>query len=491
MFTDPSSGAARRTGTRRTGERARPEACGAFDHSRRRFLYSLGASLGSVAFSALLAQETREPLAPKRPHREPRAKACIFLVMEGGPSHIDTFDPKPKLADLHRQSSEQAIRRFTPVGGVPRQFVRSPFAFRKVGQAGVDMCEHFVHLAEVADELCFYRGCQAESPDHPKALFHINTGTQFGSDPAVGSWVTYGLGSENRNLPGYIVLPEAKWPLGGSGNWTNGFLPTVYGGTALRPEDPPIPHLQPPAWKTRAHQRANLDLVAQLNGRHRAAHPDHEELAARMATYELAFRMQTEVPGVLDLAGEPAPMRRLYGLDDEATASFGRRCLLARRLVEHGVRFVQVFSGGWDSHDYLEKAHRARIRSIDRPVAALIRDLKQRGLLDETLVVWLGEFGRTPDNSRPPVGNLLGRDHNPRAQTMFFAGGGMRAGSVVGATDELGDSAVEGAHPIRDLHVTLLHQLGLDDSRLTFYHGGRFKQLSQIGGQVIQELVAG
>ena len=457
--------------------------------TRRNFLYSLGASLGSVAFSDLLARETTGPLAVKRPHHAPKAKACIFLVMEGGPSHIDTLGPKPKLEELHMQRFERAGEQFSPMSSGLRYYVQSPYKFRKVGRAGIDMCEHFVHLAEVADDLCVYRGCHAESVDHPTALYHINTGNKFGGDPGVGSWVTYELGSENQNLPGYIVLAEAGFPQGGSGNWSNCFLPAYYQGTPLRAEGSPILDIRPQSWKTREHQRANLDVLADLNRAHQAKHPEHEELAARMANYELAFRMQTEVPGVIDLAGEPESVREMYGLDKKDTASFGRRCLLARRLVEKGVRFVQIFSGGWDSHDYLERSHKARIYSIDKPVAALIEDLKQRGLLDETLIVWLGEFGRSPDNHMRGGGVAIGRDHNAEAQSMFFAGGGVKAGHVIGATDEIGQRAVEVVHPIKDLHVTLLHLLGLDDSDLTYFHGGRFKQLSQTGGQVIKELI--
>ncbi len=458
--------------------------------SRRGFLYSLGASLGSVAFSDLLGKETADPLAVKQPHLPAKAKACIFLVMEGGPSHIDTFDPKPKLSELHLQGFQREGERFSPMSSGERYFVQSPYKFRKVGQAGIEMCEHFVHLPEVADELCVYRGGHAESVDHPTALYHINTGNKFGGDPAVGAWVTYGLGSENQNLPGYIVLAEAGFPQGGSGNWTNGFLPAYFQGTPLRPEGSPILDIHPPAWKTRAHQRANLDVLAELNREHRAKHPQHQELAARMANYELAFRMQTEIPGVIDIAGEPEAVREMYGLNNRETESFGRRCLLARRMVEKGVRFVQIFSGGWDSHDYLERSHKARIYSLDKPMAALIKDLRQRGLLDETLVVWLGEFGRSPDNHYRGGGVALGRDHNAEAQTVLFAGGGVRAGHVIGATDEVGQRAVEVVHPIKDLHVTLLHLLGLDDRKLTYFHSGRFKQLSQTGGQVIRELLA-
>ena len=459
-------------------------------NTRRSFLYSLGASLGSVAFSDLLAQEAAGPLALKEPHLPPKAKACIFLVMEGGPSHIDTFDPKPKLEQLHLQSFKNVGEHFSPMSSGERYYVQSPYKFRKAGQAGIDMCEHFHHLREVADELCVYKGGHAESVDHPTALYHMNTGNKFGGDPAMGSWVTYGLGSENQNLPGYMVLAEAGFPQGGAGNWTNGFLPAYYQGTPLRAQGSPILDIHSPAWKTRGHQRANLDLLADLNRTHQAEHPDHGELAARMANYELAFRMQTEVPGIIDVGGEPESVREMYGLDDKETEPFGRRCLLARRLVENGVRFVQIFSGGWDSHDYLERSHKARIYSIDKPVTALIKDLKQRGLLDETLIVWMGEFGRSPDNHLRGGGVAIGRDHNAEAQAMFFAGGGVKAGHVVGATDEIGLKAVEVVHPIKDLHVTLLHLLGLDDSKLTYFHGGRFKQLSQTGGQVIKELIA-
>ena len=457
--------------------------------SRRRFLYSLGATLGSVAFTDLLAKESAGPLAPKTPHLAPRAKACIFLVMEGGPSHIDTFDPKPKLEELHMKLFQREGEQFSPMSSGQRYYVQSPYGFRKVGQSGIDMCEHFVHLPEVADELCVYKGCQSESVDHPTALYHMNTGNKFGGDPAVGSWVTYGLGSENQDLPGYIVLAEAGFPQGGSGNWTNGFLPAYYQGTPLRAEGSPILDIHPPAWKTREHQRKNLDVLADLNRGHMAEHPGHDELAARMANYELAYRMQTEVPGVIDIESEPESIKEMYGLEDKETAQFARRCLLARRMIEKGVRFVQIFSGGWDSHDYLERSHKARIYSIDKPVTALIKDLRQRGLLDDTLIVWLGEFGRSPDNHHRGGGVAIGRDHNAHAQSMFFAGGGVKAGHVVGATDEIGDTAVEVVHPIKDLHVTLLHILGLDDNKLTYFHGGRFKQLSQTGGQVIKELL--
>jgi hypothetical protein len=411
-----------------------------------------------------------------------------MLFMEGGPGHMDTFDPKPRLTQLHKTESKST----RSLANGFKFFVGSPFQFRKVGKSGIEMCDQWRYMAEaeVADELCNFRGCQAESLNHPEALFHMNTGSRLGGDPALGSWITYGLGSENQNLPGYVVMTELATPQGGSKNWSNGFLPAHYQGTRLRPEGSPILDLDSPSFKSRKHQRDFLDELAFLNQQHQDLHPEHRELSSRMESYELAFRMQMEVPGVLDLNGEPDTIRNLYGLDDKATASFGRQCLMARRLVEKGVRFIQIFSGGWDSHDYLKRGHSARIKSVDKPMAGLIKDLKARGMLDDTLVVWTGEFGRTPDNNKRGGVYSLGRGHNADAMTMLLAGGGVRRGAIVGATDEIGATAVECVHPIRDLHVTLLHLLGLDDNKLTYFHGGRYKQLSQFGGEVIGELLA-
>ncbi len=456
--------------------------------SRRQFLYGLGASLGSVAFSDLVAREAG-PLAPKAPMVPARAKACIMLFMEGGPSHIDTFDPKPKLGDLHMQNFQRKSKKVSGMTNGNRFYVKSPFEFIRAGESGIPMNSHFEHLAGVADELCVYRGCQADSVNHPTALYHMNTGNQFGGDPALGSWINYGLGSGNQNLPGYVVLTELAAPQGGSGNWSNGFLPAHYQGTLLRSQGSPLLDLEAPKWKNREHQRANLEVLNQLNAAHLQEHPHHDALSARMENYELAYRMQMEVPGVIDIDSEPEHVKEMYGLNDPETEPFGRRCLLARRLVESGVRFVQLFSGGWDSHDFIERAHAKRIRSIDKPVAALIRDLRERGMLDETLVMWTGEFGRTPDNTVRGGEAAIGRDHNASAMNMFFAGGGTRKGTVIGGTDEIGNEAVDVVHPIRDVHVTLLHLLGLDDNKLTYFHGGRYKQLSQFGGQLIPELI--
>jgi hypothetical protein len=463
--------------------------------NRRDFIYGMGASLGSVALAGMMSAQSKAaesapgPLALKKPHHPPRAKNCIFLMMEGGPSHIDTFDPKPKLNDLHRQRFTQTGEAQSAMELGTRYYVRSPWKARQVGQSGAWMSEPWQHLPDVADDICFYRGCQAESVNHPTALFHMNTGNRFGGDPALGSWVTYGLGTQNQDLPGFIVLPNLSYPQGGSPNWGNGFLPAHYQGTPLRPQGNPILDLKPPAGITAGHQRENLNLLNRVNRDHLEKHPWHDELQARMENYELAFRMQMQVPGILEIDQEDEKTKELYGLGNEATDSFGRKLLLARRLVEKGVRFVQAYTGGWDSHDFLERAHGARIKGVDKPITGLIKDLKQRGLLDDTLIVWCGEFGRTPDNGFRQGGEAYGRDHNAKATTMWFAGGGVAGGTTVGATDEIGKEAVEVVHPIRDVHVTLLHLLGLDDNRLTYFSGGRFKQLSQFGGEVIPELI--
>src|SRR5436190_3009784 len=463
--------------------------------SRRDFLYGLGLSLGTAAFNALLRSDDNRqaasgPLTPKPRHHDAKAKACICLFMEGGPSHIDTFDPKPKLAEVHMQEFVRQDKFVSSMGTGKRYYIKSPFDFRQVGQAGLSMCDRFEHLPAVADELCVFKGLQVDSVDHPTACYQMNTGNRFGGDPALGAWTSYGLGTENQNLPAFVVLPEGAFPQGGSANWSNGYLPAYFQGTPLRPSGSPILDLVPAYGATRERQRANLDLLAELNAADQARHPHHAEVAARTAAYELAFRMQAEVPGILDLSKESPATLDLYGIGQPATDSFGRRCLLARKLVQAGVRFVQLFEAGWDSHDYLERAHTQRIKAIDKPIAALVSDLKRLGLLESTLVVWGGEFGRSPDNGVRGGGQVVGRDHNAKAMNVWLAGGGVKAGQTVGATDELGDHAVECVHHVRDFHVTLLHLLGLNDNKLTYFHEGRYKQLSQVGGQIIKELLA-
>ncbi|MBI4910370.1 MAG: DUF1501 domain-containing protein [Acidobacteria bacterium] len=461
--------------------------------NRRDFLFGSGMGLGAVALSSLLAEEAQAGVLSPRPQHIPaKAKRCIFLLMEGGPSHIDTFDPKPKLADLHMTRFQKERNKFEAnMNTGERYYVRSPFTFQRAGKMGIEINSLFREFSGVVDDVCFYRGLKAESVNHPTALYHLNTGNQFGGDPAVGAWSAYGLGTENQNLPAFVVLPDVAYPQGGSANWSNGYLPAHYQGTPLRPEGTPILDMRPPAGVTTERQRANLDLLSKLNAIHKAQHPEHEELAARLESYELAFRMQAEMPGVVDLSKEPAKTLEMYGIGggEKDVDALGRRCLLARRLVQAGVRFVQVIAMGWDSHDYIEKAHGTRIQVMDRPVAALLKDLKRTGLLDETLVVWAGEFGRSPDNGIRRGGQAWGRDHNANAMTVWLAGGGVKAGHIIGATDETGGAAVEAVHPLKDLHVTLLHLLGLDDNKLRYLHAGREKQLSQTGGALIRELL--
>jgi hypothetical protein len=462
--------------------------------TRREWVYGMGASLGSVALAAILAQDTSadvnpDPLAPKVSHLPAKAKNCIFLMMEGGPSHIDTFDPKPMLSKVHLKEFTRSGEQKSAMESGKRYYVQSPFQFIRAGQSGADMADNWRHLAKVADEICFFRGCQVDSVNHPTAMYQMNCGNRFGGDPALGAWVNYGLGTVNQDLPGFMVLPEVSYPQGGAANWSNGYLPAQFQGTPLRPKGSPILDLQPPAGVTIEQQRKNLNLLKRLNELHASDHSWHDELIARVDNYELAFRMQMQVPEILDISSEDQKTRESYGVGNDATDAFGRKCLLARKLVEKGVRFVQLYHGSWDSHDYIERAHGNLVRGVDQPIAALIADLKQRGLLESTLVVWCGEFGRTPDNG-VRQGTAYGRDHNPKAMTIWLAGGGVKSGHTIGATDELGMEAVEGVSHIRNLHVTLLRLLGLDDNKLTFYHAGRFKQLSQFGGQVIQELIA-
>jgi hypothetical protein len=470
----------------------------AMNMNRREMLYGLGASIGSIALTSLLQQDLlgAQPEADSTgasahsPHFPPKAKRCIFLMMEGGPSHIDTFDPKPELSKRHLEEFSRSGKEQSAMSSGKRYFVKSPFNFVKSGECGAEICDQWVHLKERVDDICFYRGAQAESVNHPTACYHLNTGNRFGGDPAVGAWVNMGLGSVNENLPGFVVLPRSSYPQGGASNWSNGFLPAKFQGTPLRPEGSPILDLNPPSEVTPQRQRTNLDLLKHLNTRHLQLRPGRSELEARLQSYEMAYRMQTEIPDVLDIEGEDQRTLDLYGVGSAKTDAFARKCMLARRLVEKGVRFVQAYAGNWDSHDYIERAHGSLIRSVDRPIAGLLQDLRERDMLKDTLIVFCGEFGRTPDNGIRGGGKSYGRDHNAQAMAMWFAGGGVRGGHTVGATDEVGMKAVECVHPLRDIHVTILRLLGLDDNRLTYYHSGRFKQLSQFGGEVIDELIS-
>ncbi len=408
--------------------------------ARRDVLYGLGMSLGSIAFTSLMAAEEKASKNPENrevnkslPARllPAKAKQVIFLTMEGGPSHIDTFDPKPALAKWHLKEFVREGQQKSAMESGKRYYVQSPFRFKKAGQCGADIAENWTHLANVVDDICFFRGCTVDSVNHPTAMYQMNCGNRFGGDPAVGAWVNYGLGTINQDLPGFIVLPEVSYPQGGAANWSNGYLPARFQGTPLRPKGSPILDLNPPAGISLDHQRQNLDLIDQFNRWHAEKRAGQEELMARMESYELAFRMQTQVPQILDIGQEDQKTLAMYGIGKAATDSFGRKCLLARKLIEKGVRFIQLYNGTWDSHDFIERAHGNLVRGVDQPIAALLTDLKQRGLLESTLVVWGGEFGRTPDNG-VRQGTAYGRDHNPNAMTIWLAGGGVTRGIRLG-----------------------------------------------------------
>ncbi len=463
--------------------------------SRRDFLSRAGAGFGALALSCLLhedgvrASESANPLAPRQPQLPARAKAVIFLFMEGGPSHVDTFDPKPELTRLHGKPLPTSFGRvITPMGVGGNTLLASRRRFRKYGQSGIEVSDWLPHIADCVDDMAVIRSCHADALNHVGAVCQMNTGVTLAGKPSLGSWVLYGLGSPNANLPGFVVMSDAGDPLGGSRNWGTGFMPANYQGTLFRGGPSPVLDLSPPSSVDARRQRAKLDLIQALNARHQAARAEDTELAARIHAYELAFRMQATAPEAVDLSQESARTRQEYGLDRKECAVFGRRCLLARRLVERGVRFVQVYCGGgsqWDAHTHLEANHTRMCTRCDQPMAALLRDLKRRGLLDSTLVIWGGEFGRTPMGESGD-----GRDHNPYGFTMWMAGGGVKGGTVVGARDSLGLRAVDERVHIHDLHATILHLLGLDHLRLTYPHNGRNERLTENSGRVVNALLA-
>jgi hypothetical protein len=474
--------------------------------TRREFLWQAGGGFVGTALRYLLAQDGffdqaaraaepasgTSPLAPKPPHFPARAKACIFLFMYGGPSQVDLFDPKPELTRRHGQPIPNLDK--DPLFKVrnPGTLLASTRKFHKSGQSGVEMSDLFPNLARCVDDLAIIRSCYADSFAHGSGLLQMNTGFIRQGYPSVGSWVTYGLGTVNQNLPAFVVLLDQRGgPISGPPNWSSGFMPAAFQGTQFRTIGDPILNLRPPEGITSRQQRNQLDLLGKLNAAYDAAAPDNAELSARVASYELAFRMQAHAPQAVDLSQETEETKRLYGLDNPLTEKFGRRCLLARRLVERGVRFVQVYSGGghledtWDAHGDVNKNHTVHCGETDKPIAALLTDLKRRGLLDQTLVVWTGEFGRTPTGQ-----NSKGRDHSPRGFSSWMAGGGVKGGQAYGATDEFGYAAVEKKVHVHDLHATLLHLMGMDHKLLTYFHGGRDHRLTDMSGKVIKELLA-
>jgi hypothetical protein len=467
--------------------------------TRRDFLWQAGGGLGGLALSWLLARDgyaatgkpSANPLAARPPHFRARARSVIFLFMVGGPSHIDLFDPKPELKKRHGQplpeSFGKPVSQFTR-GDTPLLASRRTFA--RHGRSGLEVSDLMPHLAAWVDDICFLRSCWCTSTIHAPAMYELHTGRTLMGHPSLGSWVTYGLGSPSDNLPAYCVLlqPEGT-PEGGAPCWGAGYLPAVHQGTLLRHGSSPLLNLRPPPSVGLEQQRRTLALLRSMNEEDLA--PDDTELAARIVSYELAFRMQQHAPEAVDLARETAATRAAYGLEDRRTADFGTRCLLACRLVERGVRFVQVYSGGgpvsmqWDAHDDIDANHEKMCGLVDRPIAALLHDLKQRGLLDDTLVVWASEFGRTPMSQ-----GGKGRDHNPYGYTMWLAGGGVKGGQAVGATDEFGLRAVTNRISVNDFHATILHLLGLDHERLTFRHNSRDERLTDVAGRVVEQVLA-
>ncbi len=448
--------------------------------SRRDFLFRSGVGLGAIALQSLLPRASAfpatrlvSPLAQRPAHFRPRAKNVIFLFMEGGPSHIDLFDPKPLLNELAGKPLPESFGSvITAMGESRSPLMACKRAWKQHGQSGLLVSDWLPHTAELADDLAVVRSCWADGINHSAGVCQMNTGSILGGRPSLGSWVSYGLGTANVDLPAFVILQDNQASVvNGPRNWGAGFMPAVYQGVRLQGGVEPIPNLNTPEGISEAQQQGKLELINSLNRGYAGRFPDQTELSARLTSYELAFRMQAEAPVAVDLDGETDATKQLYGLDRKETATMGRLCLLSRRLVEKGVRFVQVYHGSgskWDSHAELEKNHSELCLGMDRPVAALLRDLKSRGLLDETLVVWGGEFGRTPMSEK---GN--GRDHNPTGFTMWFAGGGVRGGQTIGTTDELGLRAVENRLHVHDLHATVLWLLGLDNMGLVYSYKGR------------------
>jgi hypothetical protein len=436
---------------------------------------------------ALLSLEGRAA-----PHFPAKAKSVIFLYMPGGPSQIDLLDPKPALRKWHGKPLPLELTRDLTLAFIKptANAVASPRQFTKAGASGIEVSDYLPHLAKQADKLCVVRSLHTDAFNHDPGEMVLMTGTmQFGR-PSMGSWVVYGLGSETHNLPGFVVLSTGVAPSAGGNNWSAGFLPSAFQGTAFRSSGAPVPYLDNPAGMSRERQRDRLDVLRQLNEKRQRETGD-AEIAARIASYELAFRMQMAAPELLDISREPQSIRDLYGVGNEPENAYATNCLLARRMVERGVRFVLVTHGNWDDHNDLDENLGKNCRITDRPAAALVADLAQRGLLDSTLVVWGGEFGRTPMTQQQRTDIGYGRDHHPNCFSMWLAGGGVKAGAVVGKTDDFGLQAIEDKIHVHDLQATMLHCLGLDHERLTFPHMGRNFRLTDVEGNVVHKLLRG
>jgi hypothetical protein len=477
---------------------------------RRKFLFEAGGGLSGIALASLLNQGGmlaaesasaacsnstvgNSPFLPKKPHFAPRAKAVISLFMSGGVSHMDTFDPKPALQKYAGQplpvKGEIVVRQ-----GHPGPLMPTPFTFKNYGQSGLPVSELFPHVGSHADELAVIRSVVGRSNDHVMAHYELASGTVRMGWPSVGSWVTYGLGSENQNLPAFVVIYDARGgPFGGPANWSAGYMPAAYQGTVFRSAGDPIMDLKPPESVPEEQMKGRLQLLEKLNQMDAAQNPGNSELAARISSYELAYRMQGCAPTAVEIENESEATKKLYGLDNPVTAPFGRQCIMARRLVERGVRFVQLYHGGlgnqntdtWDAHGNVKDNHTQHAAEVDLPMSGLLTDLKARGLLDETLVVWQSEFGRMPISQRG-----LGRDHNPGTMSIWMAGAKIKGGQAIGASDEFGYKAEQQIVTTHDLHATILHLTGMDHTKLTYAYQGRMMRLTDVYGEVIPQIKA-
>jgi uncharacterized protein (DUF1501 family) len=468
--------------------------------SRRRFFRDCAGGIGTIALAELLARDGRaaglpevNPLAPKKPHFAPRAKNVIFMFMEGGPSQMDLFDPKPELQKWSGKPLPESMTKnmrlaFTKPNAA---VLASPRTFAPQGKSGIEFSDYIPHIGACADDLCLVRSMHTDAFNHhPGQLLLFGGSIQVGR-PTMGAWVLYGLGSESQNLPGFVVLNSGTGTSGGTSNWSSGFLPSTYQGVVFRSSGDPVLYLSNPQGVTPEMQRASLDALKDLNQEHYTQTGDME-IASRISSYELAFRMQTAAPDLLDFSKESAETLEMYGVNQDPTRQFATNCLLARRMVERGVRFVMLTHASWDDHTDLNRKLKKSCDIADKPTAALIRDLKQRGLLEDTLVVWGGEFGRTPmvEIRDPRDVNNAGRDHHPVAFSMFLAGGGIKGGTVIGKTDDLCMNIAEDPVHVHDLQATLLHCLGLEHTRLTYHHMGRDFRLTDVEGTVVKKMLA-
>ena len=463
--------------------------------SRRRFLGQTGSGLAGVALAHMLHEDgllaaaaPADPLASKQPHHAPRAKSIIWLFMEGGPSHVDLFDPKPKLKELAGQPIPESMRpKVTAMPGTSDNgLMPSKREFKQFGQSGLWVSDWYPEIAQHVDDMAVIRSCWTDGINHVGGVTEMNTGSILSGRPSLGAWVNYGLGSANRNLPSFVVMLDDRDPIGGAREWGAGFLPASHQGMQFRRGDTPLLHLKPPAGMTDEQQRSKLSLLKQLNQIWSKDKPEDSELDARIRSYELAYNMQSAAPEAVDLSKESDATRSLYGMDEEKTRAFGTNCLLARRMVERGVRFIELYCGsgsGWDAHVNVEQNHSKWCRASDKPIAGLLSDLKALGMLKDTLVVWGGEFGRTPFNEKG-----VGRDHNPWGFTIWMAGGGVKGGQNIGSTDDIGMYAQEQKAHVHDIHASMLWAMGLDHLRVTHMHNGRAERPTVVAGEIIKPL---